>query len=438
MRIRCWFSLLLISLTVSAFPQATEGGNPRAAARVLLSVPENDEIRGKLSDLFFVPTAALSTGQERIFEQQSSAARVKFEIRRQNGHLYYLFQNEEGASFSIPGRGNYILKRELESGRFVQIKIFYRSDPGCFVRLFPRGNRTSMDVYLFGIDVARGVLLPVELTDLLTQPFAKVIALSESTVRWQRLLYRRFGPLDELAFTHVETIRRLLPTLSDQDDGALDADSRYVFINSGLPQGASEGLNCSGFAKWISDGFYYGLTGRYLAVEPLKEKHLDYRGNRWSLRFEDERDPYFGLDWSRNLARSLWEAQGYTPLGPEDFDVRRAEYLAYREDVGFRIENLELLMFLEAAANPGHFYIGSLNREYGSEPVLRQHFHVIVLFPYFTPSGSLRIAVFDRNREVTLEGTAERYSGSFIHLVRLPIGEYFVPPLPLKVSQENN
>jgi hypothetical protein len=438
MRIRYSLSLLLIALSVSVFSQATEGGNPNPASRVFASVPENDETRGKLAELFYAPTAALSAGQERTFEQQSTGTRVKFETRRQNGHLYYLFQNEEDSSFSISGRGNYVLKRELESGRFVQIKIFYRSDPGCFVRLFPEGNRTSMDVYLFAVELARGVLLPVEFTDLLTQPFAKVVDLSESTVGWQRLLYRRVGPLDELAFTHVGSIRRLLPRLPDNDDGALDADCRFVFIDNGEPQGRTGGLNCSGFAKWISDGFYYGLTGRYLEIEPLKEKHLDYRGNRWSLRFEDERDPYFGLDWSRNLAVSLWRAQGYVGAGPEDFDVRRVEYLAYREDVGFPVENLKVLMFLEAMANPGHFYIGSLNREYGSEPVLRQHFHMIVLFPYFTPSGALRVAVFDRNREVSLEGTVERYSGAHIHLVRMPIGDSFLPPMPLKVNQQNN
>ena len=428
MRILCSFSVVLITFTVSVFPQAAEGGNLHGTTRVFASVPENDETRGLLEELFYAPTAALSTGQQRFFQQQSTGTRVKFETRIQNGHLYYLFENEEDSSFSIPGRGNYIIKRELESGRFVQIKIFFRSDPGCFVRLFPQGNRTSMDVYLFGIEVARGVLLPVEFVDLLTEPFTRVVDLSRSTVHWERLLYRRAGPPDELAFTHVEAIRRLLPRLSDRDDGAMDADRRYVFIETGDPQVGSGGLNCSGFAKWISDGFYYGLTGRYLAIEPLKAKHLEYRGNRWSLRFEDERDPYFGLDWSRNLAAALWQAQGYGMLGPEDFDVRRVEYLAYREDVGFPVENLEVLMFLEAAANPGHFYIGSLNREYGSQPVLRQHFHMVVLFPYFTPSGTLRVTVFDRTREATLEGTIERYAGSYIHLVRMPIGDSFLPP----------
>jgi hypothetical protein len=123
---------------------------------------------------------------------------------------------------------------------------------------------------------------------------------------------------------------------------------------------------------------------------------------------------------------------------PEDFDVRRVDYLEYREDVGYPVEDLGLLMFLETAANPGHFYIGSLNREYGTAPVLRQHFHLVVLIPYFTPSGALRVAVFDRNREATLKGTLERYAGAYIHLVRMPLGERFLPQVPLKLNQENN
>ena len=230
MRIRCSLSLVLLVLTTSVLAQTAEGVKSGDEARVFLSVPENDEARGKLQQLFYAPIQALSTKQERFLDQQSTGTRVKFETRRQNGHLYYLFQNAEHSSYSIPGRGNYILKRDMESGLFVQIKIFYRSDPGCFLRIFPRGNRSSMDVYLFDIEVARGVLLPVEFTDLLTLPFAKVIELSQSTVHWQSLLYKRFGPLDDLAFSHVEKIRQLLPGLPDRDDGALDEAGRYVFI----------------------------------------------------------------------------------------------------------------------------------------------------------------------------------------------------------------
>ncbi|UCF97944.1 MAG: hypothetical protein JSV89_00050 [Spirochaetaceae bacterium] len=429
MRIFYSLSLLLLAVSVSVSPQSGEGAGPYTTARVSVAVPENNEARTKLEELFYAPAAALLTVQQRVLRQQSTGTRVLFQMQRQNGYLYYLFQNGEGSSIVSPG--SYIIKRDLESGRFVQIKVFFRSDSGSFVRLFPEGNRTSMDVYLFELPVDRGVLLPLEFTSFLTEPFAKVIELSKSTVRWERLLYKRDSAVDELILDHVESIRRLLPALKDRDDGAMDADRRYVFIDSGISQGAAGGLNCSGFAKWVSDGFYYGLTGRYLDIEPLKEKHLELRGNRWSLRYEDERDPYFGLDWSRNLAAALWKALGYPEAGPEDFDVRNTEYLGYREDVGFRVEDLKLLLFLEASANPGHYYLGSVNREYGKQPVLRQHFHMVVLFPYFRVDGSFGVAVFDTNSESTLEGMVKRFPGAYVHLVRLPVGDSFVPPLPM-------
>jgi hypothetical protein len=428
MRIPCSLSLLLAC--VSVFSQ---GFSRPEASRLEAPLPENSEARTALKELFYAPADSLSSAQDRVLAQRIAGGRVRFDLRRQNGHLYYLFQNEEEASFSIAGRGNYVIKREVENGRFVQIKVFYRSDPQCYVRLFPEdGGRTSMDVYLFGRPVDRGVLLPREFQSFLTEPFARVIDLSRTTVRWQRLLFRGRGPLQERTAAHVETIRRLIPRLGDRDDGAMDGQGRYVFIESGLPQGGPGGLNCSGFAKWVTDGFFYGLTGRYLDLEPLKEKHPGSRGHRWSSRFEDERDPYFGLDWSRNLAGWLWLAQGFPAegmrAGPEDFDVRRVEYLHYREDVGYAVKDLKLLLFLEAGENPGSFYIGSFNREYGGQPVLRQHFHMAVFFPYFTASGSFRVAVFDRARETTLETIAAEFPGCYIHLVRLPVGESFMPP----------
>ena len=72
MRIRCSFSLLLIALTFSVFPQATEGGKPNAATRVSASVAENDETRGMLGELFYAPTAVLPAGQQRFLEQDDA------------------------------------------------------------------------------------------------------------------------------------------------------------------------------------------------------------------------------------------------------------------------------------------------------------------------------------------------------------------------------
>ena len=46
-----------------------------------------------------------------------------------------------------------------------------------------------------------------------------------------------------------------------------------------------------------------------MEIGELKARNLDTRGNRWSAAFETERDPYFGLDWTRNMAVALARAR---------------------------------------------------------------------------------------------------------------------------------
>jgi hypothetical protein len=214
----------------------------------------------------------------------------------------------------------------------------------------------------------------------------------------------------------------------------MDERGRVVLIQTGEPTLPGGGLNCSGFAKWVVDGFRLARTGTLLDIEALKVKHLELRGNRWSLRHEEQRDPYFGLDWSRNLAVSAWQLEGLTAGSAEEFDVRRGEFLRYREDVGYAPQELELLLFLEAAENPGQYYLGSVNRDWGGQPSLRQHYHLVVLFPYFTEQGEFKVVVFDRNRESSLGELQERFSDSYFHVVRLPAAGPFTAPVPMAPS----
>jgi hypothetical protein len=399
---------------------------------------ETDQVRAKLKEAFYVPAAEAGRIEQGVFVQAGLPARVQFKLERQGGYLYYLFLTERDGAFPVAGRGNYIIKKDPANGQFLQVKVFLRDDEGCYVRLFPLGQRSSMDVYLFGVPVYRRVILPHPLAFFLTEPFARVMALSSPTVQWERLLYEREEPVDRLVAADIESIRRALPGLGEHEDGAMDETGAFVYITTGLPQEGATGLNCSGFAKWVTDGFYRPLTGAYLSVQELKAKHLELRGNRWSRRFEAERDPYFGLDWSRNLAMSLHQALGLPAQGsqgssPEDagleaWDVRQAEFLRYTEDVGYALPDVELLLFLDSADNPGNFYIGSLNEEYGRDPVLRQHFHLVVLFPHFAPGGAFRVAVFESSGETSLSALAGRFRGAFMHLVRLPVCEVFRPP----------
>ena len=135
-------------------------------------------------------------------------------------------------------------------------------------------------------------------------------------------------------------------------------------------------------------------------IAPLKSRDAA-RSNAWSTRFEEELDPYFGLDWSRGLARTIAEARTGIAPADEQIDVRDSDHVPYVKDVGYPVPKLQyLLYFLPRRAR--FFYVGSVNapsRLAVSEgtPTLRQHHHVVVLFPYFDPDGVFQVAVMERN-----------------------------------------
>ena len=212
----------------------------------------------------------------------------------------------------------------------------------------------------------------------------------------------------------------------------MDEDGRLVFIESLVLQDQQPGFNCSGFAKWIVDGLYMGLYGSFLPIEPLKTKHVELRGHRWSEPREDDRDPYFGLDWTRNLATAVLSAErGGLEIHPEAADVRQIPFTEYVEDVGFPVSRLAQIMYLLAVRDPGYFYLASVNREFGSEPRLNQHVHVAVLFPYFDQDERFHVAVMERNVETTLESLDRRYHSDNVHLVRVRADVSYTPPLIL-------
>lgn len=425
MRILSWCSALALCLSLPALAEQLAAPAGAPGSRPTVGLPETYEVRGRLLEELYAPQPALGPLVERVYGQEDGS-RVQFRIEAQGGYLYYLFLNRYGDGFPLASAGNYVVKKDPADGRFVQIKVFLRAHPGCYLRVFPRGERSALDVYLFGLQLYRDVPLAAPLESWLSEPFARLQRLSGNLVAWDRLLAtgdRRGEP------PAVARIRAALAGLPDGEDGAMDERGRLVLIDSGEPAPGG-GLNCSGFAKWVVDGFALGRAGALLDIEGLKVKHLELRGNRWSLRHEEGRDPYFGLDWSRNLALRAWALEGLRSDDPEEFDVRRSEFLRYREDVGYAPEELELLLYLEALDYPDQYYVASVNRDYGREPSLRQHYHVVVLFPYFDAQGSFRVAVFDRNRQSSLEELRSRFADSFFHLVRLPGLGDFVAPVP--------
>ena len=389
--------------------------------------PENSETRKGFREYITAPTADVLALKPFVARQKLDGLRVNFKVETQDESFYLLFINEKDGKFPLYGRGSYIIKRSLDDGAFVQVKVFLNGEPDCFVRIYPFGDRAEMEIVMFGKPLYSKINLPYSFADVLVIPFADIIESAAGTVKWNLLLPEVTDNTFSLKQSMVTQIREILPELEDADDGALDANGRWVYIET-LKLQEGKGFNCSGFVKWVADSIFYGITGKYMSIENLKNKFLEERGNRWSDHHEDDRDPYFGLDWTRNIAAKIQTARRCEISGYEDNDVRSVPWSDWTEDVGFPIDDLKLVLYYLSVTEPDYIYLASINTSYGTEPVLRQHVHTAVMFPYLDDDGRFRDVVMERNFESDSESLKGRYEGAHVHLVRVrPVFGYKLP-----------
>ncbi len=424
---------LALAAVLAVLSAAAFAGSELGAPAALAVPPENWEARSQLSDILLAPIREAAAQKPRLISQSSGAASVRFQAQVQAGSLYLSFANRDGAGYPLDRAGTFIIKRSLADGAFLQAKIFVQDGPGTYLRLFPDGDRTFMDAWLFGEPFQTGIALPVSFDRVLTAPLSSIIEWSSAVVNWPLVLKPSPGPEDQRLEELVRTLRSRLASLRDMDDGAMDGSGRMVYIATGT-SAARGGFNCSGFAKWVVDGLYAPLAGHPMDIAPLKSRNAG-KDNPWSTRFEEEMDPWFGLDWSRGLARTIAQAQTGTAPADEQIDVRDSDRLPYIRDVGYPVAKLESLLYVLARRDPGKVYIGSVNAPSSAvsegTPTLRQHHHVIVLLPYFDASGAFRVAVMERNLQTSIPSLVRRYGTEYVHLVRIdPSGPFDPPGIP--------
>jgi len=433
------FVFLLVFLAAGLWGQTSFAREEEMIRRAGLY--ENVEVRSAMADAINAPFYSLLTRQKEIHSQVLSPVAVEFELRKSAESFYLLFKNERQYRYPVWGRGNYIIKRDLRSGAFQQIKIFIQNDEESYIRLFPLGEgRSTLDMSLYGVPLYSGIVLPVSLEDLSVTSFTRIMFLTRGTIRWDQILTDASYPEWRTAESLADEIRATLPVLHQAVDGAQNREGDFVRIETGEPQEGAGGVNCSGFVKWVADGLYLTTPvsgGELIDIERLKASTDDgsRTGNQWSTARQD-RDPWFGLDWTRNLARIVQTAEGRRKEpGLRDLDVRSVPFFEYRDNIGYELGHLKTILYLLAVEHPGDFYLGAVNSPFGKDPVLWQYHHVAVFFPWFTEGGDFRLAVMETGTESSLESLEGRYPGSFIHLVNMKALEAFVPPNTMEYTE---
>lgn len=401
------------------------------------SFPENTEVRQSLyANLTGSNKEARSTLPEWTVIE-ASGVKVNFFteiVNNEDGSsIYFCFSHGTDLDFSKGTIGSYIIKRSLDEHDDInygitQIKIFYKNNDNSFIRLLPSVNKQEsvMEIQLYGRTTQKNIKVPLSLAELSRRSFSEMASLTSNYVDWSFYItdYKKLYGDDVRLLS--EAIDPLLFFLREEEDGAINREGNFVYIDSLELQKDKGGLNCSGFAKWVVDGIYKPIVGENIDIAYLKEKHYELRGNRWSEKLEDEKDPYFGLDWTRNLAFEIMKLKEPESI-LSSVDVKNLRYHEYKENIGFPIEDIKTVLYELAVKYPYNFYLGSLNNKSNEPPYLRQHTHVVVLFPYIDQKGNFQALVYSLNEKISLEYLKSNWKDNYIHLVQIEASTRFEP-----------
>ena len=449
---KCFRAKVSIKALLLLFMVVLSAAMPLYAQDVLTrKIVDDSSLRISIKDTWLTEIPSRVITRRSAVHDLAGGGRVELRVEQGRDEFMIILAREltgaaRNAAGSFPGwaQGSWILTRQKDSGEAIRIRVFLRSDPYTYVQFRPLGSdKCQMDVVLYDAYVIRSLPVPVAFERLYTVPVEEVLNLAGS-----RFPRKYFEPdpafyADERFF--ASRLREGIKGLQFADDGAMDQFGNYVFINTGLAQDQGKGLNCSGFAKWVIDGIFIPLTGQRLAIEPLKAP-FGQRGSSFTELWEELRDPFFGLDWIRNLAsraNSLLLSPSHAAI--EEIEVNYApfsqvivrgsetsirSYPGFLEDAGFGMEGLQALLYTLAIDEPGRFYLAAVNTQIGpattednprGTPRLRQYFHVAVLIPYFNEYGFFRTAVFESAAETSLNAFISRYPGHYVNLVRVPV-----------------
>ncbi|MDR1956196.1 MAG: hypothetical protein LBQ30_05010 [Treponema sp.] len=405
-------------------------------------IEDDAALRSTLKEFWFTEASDRVLNERAFIHTLPGGSRIQVRAEAGKDEFMIVLARERNGSFPGWAQGSWILTRRKDNGQPSRIRVFLRSDPYTYVQFRPSAeDRCFMDVVLYDAFVARSVPLPYSLERLMTVPLEEV--LSTAGTKFPR---HYFDPQPEMyrdLRLFISRLRDRLPELRFRDDGAMDAEGRYVFINTLQAQEGEGGLNCSGFAKWVVDGIMRPITGERLPIPPLKEPFGE-RGSSLTDPYEKLRDPFFGLDWTRNLASRAGIALCAPAFGTlEEIEVQDRpfasliqrgqqgttfrSYPSFLLNAGFSFEGIHPLLYTLAIDEPGTLYLASVNTEMNPKPRMRQHFHVAVLVPYFNEYGNFQVAVFESAEETSFNAFKNRYPGHFVNLVRIPVETRFDP-----------
>jgi hypothetical protein len=348
-------------------------------------------------------------------------------------------------------RGTWILDRRLSDGMPESIRLYPVEDSSIFILLKPAGpdperGKSLLSISVYGAFACRDIPVGLPFVSLYPASLSSIVSMTGSLVPWE--LLRPDESNYSAVASAVSAVREGLAGLVYLEDGAFDENGSPVYIRDGSPQdpaavwaaipegrdggGIVGGVNCAGFVKWIVDGIVRPVAGEGLHIAPLKAR-TSAPDTHFTRTYEESRDLFFALDWTRHLASAVVTLSAGRTVKPDSSGVDISRNLfagsgVYEKNVGYRTDALLSVLYVLAIREPGHAYLGAVSDERGNPP-MRTYHHAAAFFPWFDEEGRFRLSVFENAAEVTPEAFVAANPASYTHLVRvrLPEAGYYQP-----------
>lgn len=264
----------------------------------------------------------------------------------------------------------------------VESKVFFHNSGLSYLQ-FDITRDNKFDVYLFGKLYRKNLDYYFPLDSLKYISFSSIAALlTENRIADEILITK------EDLFVKNKFIQKvIIPSLNPNyyEDGAINQFGEYVNISTGKIQtGKNPGINCSGFVKEITDNLIRLKNPEFkrLTVEECKEKRPDDRKNNSYVAYDNDLDPFFGIDWTKNLADRINYYYDYKIIKAEA--VNKDKYSQYFEENGYYFKDMREIIFRDQQKDSSYFYFIVFNKLRNSKPMIPTFYHIAAVVPIYT------------------------------------------------------
>lgn len=431
----------------------------------LKQILDSAEIRRNINDTWLsAPIDQVMNQKDTTYtDSKGNSFTVSGRYTEEPAHSYAIsivpvLSNYGAANPGIVPQGTWTIYRNSETGYPILIKIYPRENPALSIRIRPASEKAHtgksfVDVCLFNAYVRKDVSLGLPFEMLYDLPLSELKRMTEAIIPWTLFDPPSFYSAVE-AMSNM--VRSRIYKLVSLTDACFNKNGKPVHISDQRPQTDQEitgalalnqvrseitgGVDSAGFAKWIIDGMVRPVAGQGTIIESLK-RPTDIPETHFTQPYMKTLDIFFGLHWIRNLGAAALTLNLNRTVYPDVSGVdvmhcpfaltaavpqtnssgklkKQPAFLGYERYAGYQTAYLIPLLYSLAITEPGHFYLGCINKEAGDSS-LRYYDKIAVFFPYFDMWGSFHLDVYESGEEYEIFDFIAKYKDTYTALVRV-------------------